>query len=284
MVRAGGERRGDDGCERSPASQATRAAPRCCERAPRPARRPSFLLTDPPYCLLTRRRKGGDARERRPGRKIDRDPIHRFEDVRAYRRFTAEWLPAAARSVVDGGTLAIWTNFLGPCAHPRRRRRGRLPRAGRRVPLGQADHRGRGKRAARPGVRGRAGAPTRAASAARARRPRAPLGSGGRLRRGGRGRALGKPSEPQALRGARAAAADLVTARRAGPRLLRREREHPGGGGQARARRGLHRARAGVGGASQRAPRAAAERRAQRGGSSSAFGRKYGQVRTGCRG
>lgn len=76
-------------------------------------RRPSLLLTDPPYCLLTRRRKGGDERERRAGRKIDRDPIHRFEDVRAYRRFTAEWLPAAARSVADGGSLAIWTNFLG---------------------------------------------------------------------------------------------------------------------------------------------------------------------------
>ena len=76
-------------------------------------RRPSLLLTDPPYCLLTRRRKGGDERERRAGRKIDQDPIHRFEDVRAYRRFTAEWLPAAARSVAEGGTLAIWTNFLG---------------------------------------------------------------------------------------------------------------------------------------------------------------------------
>lgn len=76
-------------------------------------RRPSLLLTDPPYCLLTRRRKGGDERERRAGRKIDRDPIHRFEDVRAYRRFTAEWLPAAARAVTEGGTLAIWTNFLG---------------------------------------------------------------------------------------------------------------------------------------------------------------------------
>ena len=76
-------------------------------------RRPALLLTDPPYCLLTRRRKGGDERERRAGRKIDRDPIHRFEDVRAYRRFTAEWLPAAARSVTAEGTLAIWTNFLG---------------------------------------------------------------------------------------------------------------------------------------------------------------------------
>jgi site-specific DNA-methyltransferase (adenine-specific) len=76
-------------------------------------RRPSLLLTDPPYCLLTRRRKGGEPRERRAGRKIDRDPVHRFADVRAYRRFTSEWLPAAAGSVVDGGTLAIWTNFLG---------------------------------------------------------------------------------------------------------------------------------------------------------------------------
>ena len=76
-------------------------------------RGPSLLLTDPPYCLLTRRRKGGDERERRAGRKIDRDPVHRFKDVRAYRRFTVEWLPAAARSVVEGGTLTIWTNFLG---------------------------------------------------------------------------------------------------------------------------------------------------------------------------
>ena len=33
--------------------------------------------------------------------------------MRAYRRFTTEWLPAASRSVGEGGTLAIWTNFLG---------------------------------------------------------------------------------------------------------------------------------------------------------------------------
>jgi site-specific DNA-methyltransferase (adenine-specific) len=76
-------------------------------------RRPALLLTDPPYCLLSRRRKGGDDRQPRAGRKIDREPVQRFEDVRAYRRFTTEWLPAAAASVVDGGTLAIWTNFLG---------------------------------------------------------------------------------------------------------------------------------------------------------------------------
>ena len=76
-------------------------------------RRTTLLLTDPPYCLLSRRRKGGDDREPRAGRKIDRQPVHRFDDVRAYRRFTTEWLPAAAASVVDDGTAVVWTNFLG---------------------------------------------------------------------------------------------------------------------------------------------------------------------------
>ncbi len=76
-------------------------------------RRPALFLTDPPYCLLTRRRRGGDERDRRARKKIDRDPVHRFEDVRSYRRFTAAWLPAAARSVEEQGTLVVWTNFLG---------------------------------------------------------------------------------------------------------------------------------------------------------------------------
>jgi site-specific DNA-methyltransferase (adenine-specific) len=70
-----------------------------------------LLLTDPPYCLLTRRRKGGDLRDKRAGVKIDRDPVVRFEDVRAYRKFTEEWLRKAA-AVVDG-PLVIWTNFIG---------------------------------------------------------------------------------------------------------------------------------------------------------------------------
>ncbi len=69
--------------------------------------RATLLLTDPPYCLLTRRRKGGDLREKRAGVKIDREPVVRFEDVRAYRKFTEE---AAAH--VDG-PLIVWTNFLG---------------------------------------------------------------------------------------------------------------------------------------------------------------------------
>jgi len=73
--------------------------------------RAGVLLTDPPYCLLTRRRKGGDPRDKRAGVKIDREPVVRFEDVRAYRRFTEEWLPKAAAHV--DGALIVWTNFLG---------------------------------------------------------------------------------------------------------------------------------------------------------------------------
>lgn len=71
----------------------------------------ALLLTDPPYCLLTRRRKGGDPREKRAGVKIDREPVLRFDDVRAYRRFTEEWLAKAAAQVQ--GPLVVWTNFLG---------------------------------------------------------------------------------------------------------------------------------------------------------------------------
>ena len=73
--------------------------------------RAALLLTDPPYCLLTRRRKGGDLRDQRAGVKIDRDPVVRFEDVRAYRKFTEEWLPRAAARC--DGALIVWTNFLG---------------------------------------------------------------------------------------------------------------------------------------------------------------------------
>jgi len=73
--------------------------------------RADLLLTDPPYCLLTRRRKGGELRDKRAGVKIDREPVVRFDDVRAYRRFTEEWLPKAAAHV--DGPLVVWTNFLG---------------------------------------------------------------------------------------------------------------------------------------------------------------------------
>jgi site-specific DNA-methyltransferase (adenine-specific) len=74
--------------------------------------RADLLLTDPPYCLLTRRRAGGDLRDPKH-RKIDREPVVRFEDVKTYRRFTEAWLGAALPRVRPDAPLVIWTNFFG---------------------------------------------------------------------------------------------------------------------------------------------------------------------------
>jgi site-specific DNA-methyltransferase (adenine-specific) len=70
--------------------------------------RAAVLLTDPPYCLLTRRRKGGDLRDPK-GKK--NESVRRFEDVREYRAFTKAWMENAAR-VLDG-PMIVWTNLLG---------------------------------------------------------------------------------------------------------------------------------------------------------------------------
>jgi site-specific DNA-methyltransferase (adenine-specific) len=70
--------------------------------------RAAVLLTDPPYCLLTRRRKRGDEHEPK-GRK--NESVRRFEDVREYRAFTKAWLENIAGHV--DGPMIIWTNLLG---------------------------------------------------------------------------------------------------------------------------------------------------------------------------
>jgi site-specific DNA-methyltransferase (adenine-specific) len=72
----------------------------------------TLLLTDPPYCLLERRRVLGDKRDPK-GRK--NEGTGRFESVQAYRQFTSDWLPLALRSLHSGphATACIWTNFLG---------------------------------------------------------------------------------------------------------------------------------------------------------------------------
>src|ERR687883_602783 len=75
--------------------------------------RADALITDPPYCLLTRRRKGGDPRDSHSGRKIERGPVLRFETVRDYRAFTESWLPLAVSHLHAGAPLVVWTNFLG---------------------------------------------------------------------------------------------------------------------------------------------------------------------------
>jgi site-specific DNA-methyltransferase (adenine-specific) len=76
--------------------------------------RADLLLTDPPYCLLVRRRKGGDERDPKSReRKLDRGPVGRFEDVRSYRQFTEAWMPAAVAHLRGDAPLVLWTNFLG---------------------------------------------------------------------------------------------------------------------------------------------------------------------------
>ncbi len=75
-------------------------------------RKAHFLHTDPPYCLLTRRRRGGDERDKK-GRKLDHGPVTRFETVRDYQRFTEAWLPKALACLHPSSVAAIWTNFLG---------------------------------------------------------------------------------------------------------------------------------------------------------------------------
>ena len=75
-------------------------------------RKAQALITDPPYCLLVRRRKGGEERDPKD-RKIERGPVGRFEDVRSYRKFTEAWLPKAASHLEGEAPLVLWTNFLG---------------------------------------------------------------------------------------------------------------------------------------------------------------------------
>lgn len=75
--------------------------------------RASLLLCDPPYLLLDRRRRGGDAREPRAGRKIDDAIVRRFADQRAYLEFSRAWLGPALARLEPTGTAVIWTNALG---------------------------------------------------------------------------------------------------------------------------------------------------------------------------
>ena len=53
-----------------------------------------ILITDPPYCLLNRRRTGGDLRDPKIRKKKidDSDTVTRFENLKEYKTFTKEWL------------------------------------------------------------------------------------------------------------------------------------------------------------------------------------------------
>jgi len=77
--------------------------------------KPNILITDPPYCLLTRRRRLGDLRDSKKRKLDENETITRFETVNSYKKFTQQWV----ENVVNNGlskentTIIIWTNPLG---------------------------------------------------------------------------------------------------------------------------------------------------------------------------
>jgi site-specific DNA-methyltransferase (adenine-specific) len=77
--------------------------------------RADVLITDPPYCLLERRRKGGDLRDPKKRSKLDgEDTVPRYESVKQYKQFTQEWLSTCVQhGLKDDAVLCIWTNALG---------------------------------------------------------------------------------------------------------------------------------------------------------------------------
>ena len=107
---------------RSPAQEQCNACRRRARREtlhpPRPgsarwrAVSADVLLSDPPYCLLTRRRKDGDLRDPKH-KKIDRGPVRRFETVREFRDFTRQWLEVAVAHLAPDAPLVLWMNLLG---------------------------------------------------------------------------------------------------------------------------------------------------------------------------
>ena len=71
-----------------------------------------IMMADPPYCLLTRRRKKGDLRDPKRA-KINHEAVTRFEKVKDYRHFTEAWMKKAGECLKDDAVMIIWTNFLG---------------------------------------------------------------------------------------------------------------------------------------------------------------------------
>ena len=75
------------------------------------------LVTDPPYCLLHRRRANGNLREpkRSATGKSSTDPeIVRFNTVSEYREFSRKWLSNAVRNgLKPHANIVIWSNALG---------------------------------------------------------------------------------------------------------------------------------------------------------------------------
>jgi len=77
-----------------------------------------ILVTDPPYCILTRRQKYGDPRQlksnSREAKVKDLSPVQRFENLAEYRSFTSKWLTnCITLALKPTAPLIIWSNPLG---------------------------------------------------------------------------------------------------------------------------------------------------------------------------
>jgi len=81
----------------------------------------NVLLTDPPYCILERRRKGGDLRDDKgKRRKVEtgagqlNEEIPRFASVKDFTAFTRSWIEVCINeALTPDATLVIWMNGLG---------------------------------------------------------------------------------------------------------------------------------------------------------------------------
>ncbi|WP_044557424.1 DNA-methyltransferase [Halobacteriovorax marinus] len=72
-----------------------------------------MLYADPPYCLLVRRNKKTGALRDPKKAKINHEAVTRYENTKAYKYFTRNWLSEAVKHISEDGTLVIWTNYLG---------------------------------------------------------------------------------------------------------------------------------------------------------------------------
>lgn len=74
-----------------------------------------ILITDPPYCILERRRKNGELRdEKKRKRKVDDPTVPKFYNLQKYQEFTQQWLENCLKfGLKPNAPLIIWTNALG---------------------------------------------------------------------------------------------------------------------------------------------------------------------------
>jgi site-specific DNA-methyltransferase (adenine-specific) len=77
-----------------------------------------LMLTDPPYCILTRRSSFGQIRDPKLGgtrkRKLEgSDVVMKFDSLRSFEDFTRQWMETALPFLRTEAALVIWTNPLG---------------------------------------------------------------------------------------------------------------------------------------------------------------------------